>query len=127
MRYGSLFTGIGGIDLGFDRAGMECVWQVEIDEACRRILNRHWSNVRKYEDVRQVGKDELETVDLIAGGFPCQDLSTAGNREGLAGSRSGTWFEFRRILSECRPEWCFIENVPGLLSSAKGRDFAVIL
>lgn len=77
MRYGSLFSGIGGFDLGFDRAGMECAWQVEKDEKARAVLTKHWPNVPKYEDVRHVGKQNLAAVDLICGGFPCQDLSVA--------------------------------------------------
>jgi len=127
MKYGSLFSGIGGFDLGFDRAGMQCTWQVEINEHARSVLKRHWSDVPKYEDVKNVGKRELESVDLICGGFPCQDLSVAGNRAGLDGERSGLWFEFRRILSELRPSWVIAENVPGLLSSNGGRDFAIVL
>jgi len=127
MRFGSLFAGIGGFDLGLERAGMECAWQVEIDPWCRQVLAKHWPDVPRYEDVRDVGRDNLEPVDLVCGGFPCQDLSVAGRREGLDGERSGLWFEYHRILEEIRPDWVVIENVPGLLSSAGGRDFAVIL
>lgn len=127
MRFGSLFSGIGGIDLGLERAGMECAWQVEIDEYARRVLEKHWPEVERYGDVKEVGKYNLEPVDLICGGFPCQDVSVAGKRSGLAGKRSGLWHEFHRILEEMRPEWCVIENVPGLLSSNKGRDFATII
>lgn len=126
MRYGSLFTGVGGFDLGFDRAGMTCAWQVERDAQCRTVLERHWPGVERYEDVRNVGA-ELAAVDLICGGFPCQDLSVAGRRAGLAGERSGLWHEFHRIVTELTPQWVVIENVPGLLSSNGGRDFAVIL
>ncbi len=127
MKYGSLFTGIGGFDLGFDRAGMECTWQCEIDKYARAVLSKHWPNVERLEDVQQIGKENLGPVDLICGGFPCQDLSVAGKRAGLAGSKSGLWFEFARILGELKPAWVVIENVPGLLSSNKGKDFAVIL
>lgn len=126
MRFGSLFSGIGGFDLGFERAGMECAWQCEIDDNCRGVLKRHWPEVHIYDDVRDIGRG-VEPVDLICGGFPCQDLSVAGRRKGLAGERSGLWHEFARVLAEVRPEWCVIENVPGLLSSNKGRDFAVVL
>jgi len=101
--FGSLFSGIGGFDLGFERAGMSCKWQVEIDDAAAGVLDRHWSGVAKYKDVRNVGRDNLETVDVICGGFPCQDLSIAGKRAGLDGERSGLWFEFRRIVEELKP------------------------
>ena len=127
MKFGSLFSGIGGFDLGLERAGMECAWQVELDFYAGDILRRHWPNVKHLGDVKNVGKTNLDPVDLICGGFPCQDLSVAGRRAGLAGERSGLWFEYHRILEELRPGWCIIENVPGLLSSNKGKDFAVIL
>jgi DNA (cytosine-5)-methyltransferase 1 len=127
LKYGSLFTGVGGFDLGFDQAGMECVWQVEKDERCRQVLERHWPSVRRYTDVRDVGARNLEPVDIVTGGFPCQDLSVAGKRGGLAGERSGLWFEFHRVVAELKPGWVVIENVPGLLSSNEGCDFAAIL
>jgi len=126
MRFGSLFSGIGGFDLGFEQAGMECAWQCEIDNTARSVLARHWPNVPIIEDVRNVGRD-VTAVDLVCGGFPCQDLSIAGPRTGLAGKRSGLWFEFLRILTELKPRWVVIENVPGLLSSHRGRDFAIVL
>ena len=127
ITFGSLFSGIGGFDLGFERSGMECKWQVEIEPFCLEILSKHWPDVKKYNDVRRVGKQNLESVELVCGGFPCQNLSLAGKREGLAGSKSGLWFEFYRILEEIRPKWVVIENVPGMLSSNKGQDFAIIL
>ena len=126
MRFASLFSGIGGFDLGLERAGMECVFQCEIDTHCGMLLGSKWPEVRKEADVRAFGAD-LAGVDLICGGFPCQDLSVAGRRAGLAGERSGLWSEFHRILEVARPRWCLIENVPGLLSSNEGRDFAIIL
>lgn len=94
IRFGSLFSGIGGIDLGLERAGMQCVWQVEIDEFCRKVLTKHWPDVPKFNDVRECGKHNLEQVDLIAGGFPCQDISNAGKRAGIDGKQSGLWSEF---------------------------------
>lgn len=106
---------------------MACAWQVEIDPAARSVLANHWPDVRRFEDVRQVGAANLAAVDLVCGGFPCQDLSVAGKRAGLDGERSGLWFEFHRIVAELRPQWVVVENVPGLLSSSGGRDFAVIL
>ena len=127
LTFGSLFAGIGGFDLGFEQAGMTCLWQVEIDNQCNEVLVHHWSNVERLEDIQNVGRHNLRSVDLICGGFPCQDLSVAGKREGLSGERSGLWFEFHRVLEELRPRWAIIENVPGLLSSNGGRDFAVVL
>lgn len=125
MRFGSLFSGIGGFDLGFERAGMECVWQVEIEKDCQRVLARHFPNAERFADVSTIR--EFPAVNVICGGFPCQDLSVAGKRAGLAGERSGLWFEFLRIIESNLPRWIVIENVPGLLSSDEGRDFAAIL
>jgi len=127
MKFGSLFTGVGGFDLGFERAGFECVWQVERDAHCLEVLAEHYPNVERYTDVRTVGKHNLKPVELICGGFPCQDLSVAGKRAGFDGERSSLWFEFERIIDELQPKWVVIENVPGLLSSKQGRDFGFIL
>lgn len=115
MKFGSLFSGIGGMDLGLERAGMVCKWQVEIDEHATKVLTKHWPNVPRFRDVRDVGKRNLEWVDLIAGGFPCQDVSHAGKRIGIEGARSGLWSEFHRIISELRPRYALVENVTGLL------------
>ena len=127
MKFGSLFSGIGGFDLGFEQAGMQCAWQCEIDKHARSVLATHWPGVPCIEDVRDVRRDTVAAVDLICGGFPCHDLSVAGKRAGLAGERSGLWFEFHRVLADLRPQWVVVENVPGLLSSHRGADFAVIL
>jgi len=126
LTFGELFAGIGGFSVGFERAGMRCLWKAEIDARCQDVLRTHWPDVPNLGDVKHVGRD-TEPVDIICGGFPCQDVSIAGNRKGLAGERSGLWFEFHRILGELKPEWVVIENVTGLLSSNKGRDFATIL
>lgn len=127
MRVGSTFSGIGGIDLGFERAGHTVAWQVEIDDNPRRVLQRHWPDTPLYGDITQVNGDDLEPVDILVGGFPCQDLSVAGNRAGLAGHRSGLFWEFARLASELSPQWVLIENVPGLLSSHGGRDFDALV
>lgn len=127
MTFGSLFSGIGGFDLGFEQAGMTCAWQVEIEDFPQAVLQTHWPNVPKLRDVCTVGAHNLEPVDLICGGFPCQDLSVAGKRAGLAGSRSGLFWEVVRILGEMRPAWFVLENVPGLFSSDGGRDFGIVL
>jgi DNA (cytosine-5)-methyltransferase 1 len=112
LTIGSLFSGIGGLELGIERAGLgRTAWQVEIDPFCRRVLAKHWPGVLQYEDVRNVGAQNLPRVDLICGGFPCQDVSSAGTRAGLSGPKSGLWREFRRIVSELRPRFVVVENV----------------
>ena len=113
--FGSLFAGIGGIDLGLERAGWQCRWQVEIDPFCQQILAKHWPEVKRYGDIRKLTGNEFKHVDLICGGFPCQDLSQAGKRAGIEGTRSRLWFEFTRIIGVVRPRYVCIENVPGLL------------
>ena len=120
MRFGSLFAGIGGFDLGLERSGMQCAWQVEIDPFCRQVLAKHWPDVPRYEDVRDVGRRNLEWVDVITGGFPCQDISNAGKREGIEGERSGLWTEFARIICELRPRYVIVENVAALLVRGMG-------
>jgi DNA (cytosine-5)-methyltransferase 1 len=160
LTYGSLFSGIGGMDLGLDRAGLTCSWQVEIDDYARRVLARHWPDVRRWDDVRtfppladaerlggepgRVGgvvgfapgageEDGTQrqrhgcstdhrgatlsdwSADLICGGFPCQDISFAGKGAGLAGERSGLWYEFARVVRVLRPRYVLVENVAALL------------
>ncbi len=127
LTYISLFSGIGGFDLGFDHAGMACQAQVEFNPKASAVLQHHWPNVKRFKDVRDVGRNNLPDVDIICGGFPCQDVSVAGDRAGLAGERSGLWFQYLRIIQELQPRWVVIENVPGLLSSNGGRDFAIIV
>ena len=113
LRYLSLFSGIGGFDLGFDRAGMTCAGQVEIDDYCRRVLAKHWPDVPRMADIREVIGDEFGTIDVICGGFPCQPHSLAGKRRGAADDRN-LWPEYRRIVESARPRWVVGENVPGL-------------
>jgi len=120
VTFGSLFAGIGGFDLGLERAGMECKWQVEIDDFCNRVLEKHWPHVKRYRDVREVGKHNLEPVDLICGGFPCQDISLAGKAAGITGERSGLWSEYARIVGEMGPRYVLVENVTGLLKRGMG-------
>jgi len=114
LTFGSLFAGVGGLDLGLERAGLRCRWQVEIDAWCRGVLARHWPDVPKFADVREVGAAQLGHVDVIAGGFPCQDISTAGRRAGIEGARSGLWSEYIRIVRELRPRYVLVENVGAL-------------
>jgi DNA (cytosine-5)-methyltransferase 1 len=129
LTFGSLFAGIGGIDLGLEWAGMRCRWQVEIDPYCRAVLQKHWPNIIKWEDIRtfppQCGNDELDSwwrVDVLAGGFPCQDISEANaHGEGLDGERSALWFEFARIVGVLRPRYVLVENVAALAYRGLGR------
>jgi len=131
LTFGSLFAGIGGFDLGFERAGMVCAWQVEINDYCRRVLAKHWPHVQRYIDVRECGKANLGAVDVICGGFPCQPHSLAGKRLGAADDRN-LWPEYFRIVAEVRPRWVVAENVPGIrttildqvLSDLEGLDYS---
>ena len=112
--FGSLFAGIGGIDLGLERAGWAGRWQVEYEPFCQRVLAKHWPDVTRYGDIYDVDWGDVEPVDLIAGGFPCQPWSNAGQRKGLADDR-WLWPEFERCIRELRPRYVLVENVPGLL------------
>ena len=114
MRVGSLFSGIGGIDLGLQRAGMEIAFQVEIDPYCQQVLAKHWPDVPRYGDIKTLRGDELEPVDLLAGGPPCQPFSVAGKRGGTADDRH-LWPEMLRLVQSCRPAWVLVENVAGLV------------
>lgn len=119
-----LFSGIGGFSLGLERAGMRTVAFCEIEPFCRAVLAQHWPEVPIYDDVRTLTADTLRrdgiTVDVICGGFPCQDVSTAGMRAGLEGERSGLWAEYGRLIGEVRPKFAIVENVTGLLSLGFG-------
>lgn len=121
LTFGSLFSGIGGFDLGFERAGMQCKWQVEIDDYATRVLAKHWLHVTRYRDIRDVGKHNLERVDVICGGFPCQDISYAGKGAGLDGERSGLFFELMRVVGEMGPRVVVLENVAALLTRGLDR------
>jgi len=116
MKMGSLFSGIGGLDLGLEKSipGLQTVWQVEKEPFCRSVLERHWPNTKRYDDVRTVGAHNLEPVDVLCGGFPCQDISIAGKGEGLHGERSGLWWEFHRLINDLRPRVAVMENVSAI-------------
>lgn len=119
FSYGSLFSGIGGVDLGLDRAGFTCKWQVENNAHAIRVLEKHWPEVPRYDDVKTF--DGGASVDLIAGGFPCQDISNAANnRSGLDGERSGLWWQMLRIIDRNKPPFVLIENVSRLLRMGFG-------
>lgn len=115
MTIGSLFSGIGGLELGLEQAGWGPVlWQAERDPFALSVLARHWPDARRYADVRDVDATAAP-VDIVCGGFPCQDLSTANVRArvGLAGARSGLWAEFARVVGVLRPRFVVVENVAG--------------
>ncbi|WP_284427545.1 DNA (cytosine-5-)-methyltransferase [Acidovorax sp. SUPP1855] len=124
---GSLFAGIGGFDLGFEQAGYTTAWQVEIEPHLREVLALRFPHARQFADVREVGAHNLSPVDVLIGGFPCQDVSSMGARAGLAGNRTGLFWEVCRIVEEIRPQWVVLENVVGLLTSNGGQDFGVVL
>jgi DNA (cytosine-5)-methyltransferase 1 len=130
---GSLFAGIGGFDLGFERAGFRTAWQVEINPINRAVLADRFPHAERFEDVRACGRQNLAPVDCITAGFPCQDISVAGNRKkdktqsGLKGKRSGLFFEVMRILDEIRPVWVVLENVEALLHSNDCADFETVI
>ena len=118
VRIGSLFAGIGGFERGIEAAieGAETIWQVERDPFCQKVLQKHWPNSRIYNDVKDITKDNVEPVDMIIGGFPCQDISAANSGgRGLNGEKSGLWWEMHRIISELRPKIAIMENVPNIL------------
>ena len=121
LTFGSLFAGIGGFDLGFERAGMVCKWQVEIDDYANRVLSKHWPAVHRERDIRQCGRHNLQRVDVICGGFPCQDISYAGLGAGLEGERSGLFFEAIRVVRELQPRIVVLENVAALLTRGLDR------
>lgn len=134
MRVGSLFSGVGGFDLGFERAGMELAWHSEIEPHACAVLRERWPDVPNLGDVTKIDGATIPPVDVICGGFPCQDLSVAGKRRGFEGERSVLAFEFLRIVREMReatdgaaPTFLVLENVPGLFTSAGGRDFGALL
>jgi DNA (cytosine-5)-methyltransferase 1 len=115
LTVGSLFSGIGGLDLGLERAGMEIQWQSEIDPYCCRVLAKHWPDVRNLGDVRCARFEEAPPVDVLAGGFPCQDLSSAGRRAGIKGKHSRLWAHFARAVEALRPRYVIVENSPALI------------
>lgn len=129
LRVASFFAGIGGFDLGFERAGIQTVWQCEKKPFCLDILEKHWPDVPRRDDITEVGADDIPEAEIWAGGFPCQDVSLArmGPRSGLRGKQSGLFYDFANLIGERRPELVVLENVAALLSSHDGRDFAIIL
>ena len=129
FRVASLFSGIGGFDLGFERAGFDITFQCELDKFCRGILKHRWPETPCYENIKELTATTIPYSDVWAGGFPCQDVSLArmGARDGLKGKRSGLFHDFARLVGEARPRVVLLENVAGLLSSHRGRDFSTVI
>lgn len=128
MRFASFFAGIGGFDLGFQRAGMKPVFHCEIDPYCQRILTRHWPEVPLHDDINTLEYEKIPEAELWAGGWPCQDVSHANHeREGIHGERSGLFFKFAELARKARPTWIVLENVSGLLSSDRGTAFESVI
>jgi len=124
VKFLSLFDGCHMFGLGARRAGFDCAGTSEIDTHAANVTRYHYPTTPQLGDVRNVGSTD---ADLIIGGFPCQDLSVAGDRRGLAGGRSGLFCEIMRIARESAPRWLLLENVPGLLSSNRGRDMGTVV
>ncbi len=123
MRVLDLFSGIGGFSLGLERAGMRTVAFCEIDPYCRAVLRKHWPDVPCFADVCALGTESLTSVgpiDVICGGFPCHDISVAGDRAGITGTRSGLWRELVRAIRLVRPRFAIVENVAALLGFGMG-------
>jgi DNA (cytosine-5)-methyltransferase 1 len=119
MKFISLFAGIGGFDLGLERAGMQCVGQVEINPFCQQVLGKHWPTIKRIGDIRNVTAESFGSVDLICGGFPCQPFSSAGKRRGKYDTRF-LWPEMLRVIEAYRPAWVLGENVIGIVKMALG-------
>lgn len=112
LKHLDLFSGIGGFSLGLERTGgFETVGFCDSDKKTHLVLKKHWAAVPIYDDVSTLKGSDLGTIDIITGGFPCQDLSVAGKGAGLSGARSGLWFEFHRLIKETQPKWVIAENV----------------
>ena len=127
MRHASFFSGVGGLDLGFERAGIETVSVSEIDPYANTVLAERFPDAPNLGSITEVNADDIPEADIWSGGFPCQDLSVAGKRAGFAGKRSSLAFTFLDLVEQRRPRWLVLENVPGLFSSNSGADFGRLL
>lgn len=128
MNVLDLFSGIGGFSLGLERAGMKTIAFCEIDEAARKVLKKHWPEVPIYHDVSKLNATKYRnSVDVVCGGFPCQDLSQAGHQIGFSGERSSLYTEMLRVIGDCMPRYAIFENVTSLLTGESGRWFAQFL
>ena len=133
LKLGSLFSGIGGFELGLHRSipNLETVWQVEQDKFCQKILNKHWPNSQIYNDITTINTEELESVDILCAGFPCQDISVAGKQEGINGKKSGLFWEMWRIIRDFREQGrtiplLLLENVPAITTNGLGHVLGAI-
>ena len=122
-----LFSGIGGFSLGLEQAGMQTVAFCEIDPFCQSILKKHWPLIPIYDDVAKLRGKDIGQVEVICGGFPCQDVSSAGQQKGITANRSGLWSEYCRLIGEIQPQFAIVENVIGLLQGGQGRWFGRVL
>ena len=127
MRHASFFSGVGGLDLGFEKAGIETVSVSEIDPYANSVLAERFPDAPNLGSITEINKDDIPEADIWSGGFPCQDLSVAGKRKGFSGKRSSLAFTFLDLVEQRRPRWLVLENVPGLFSSNKGLDFLRLL
>ena len=127
MKHASFFSGVGGLDLGFERAGIETVSVSEIDPYANAVLAERFSDAPNLGSITEVDTNDIPDADIWSGGFPCQDLSVAGKRAGFAGKRSSLAFTFLDLVEQRRPRWLVLENVPGLFSSNNGADFGRLL
>jgi len=129
LRVASFFSGIGGFDLGLEKAGMEIVFQCEVNRFCQKVLKKNWPDLPIISDINNVNEEQVPDAEVWCGGFPCQDLSLAnqGKRKGLGGERSGLFYKYANLISKKHPKWVLIENVPGLLNSNNGEDFKTLL
>ncbi|WP_374249727.1 DNA cytosine methyltransferase [Thermomonas sp.] len=129
LNHASFFSGIGGFDLGFEQLGIKTVSLCEKKPFCRRVLAARWPEVPLFEDIQSVDPNQIPTAEVWSAGFPCQDLSLArmGPRDGLRGSQSGLFHDFAALVDTRRPQIVVLENVHGLLTSHRGRDFAIVL
>lgn len=116
-----IFSGIGGFSFGLEKSGMKTVAFCEINPFCQKVLSKHWPDVPLFHDITLLGKKDLPQIDVIAGGFPCQDISIAGKKKGINAERSGLWTEFARLINEIRPKYAIIENVANLRSQGLAR------
>jgi len=115
VTVGSLFSGIGGLDLGLERAGMKVIWQSEIDPYCCKVLKKHWPEVPNHGNIKEINWQEIQRPNIIAGGYPCQPFSQAGKRKGTQDPRH-LWPWVREAISQLRPDYAILENVPGHLT-----------
>jgi len=127
LRHASFFSGVGGLDLGFERAGIETVSVSEIDPYANTVLAERFPGAPNLGSITEINADDIPEADIWSGGFPCQDLSVAGKRAGFSGKRSSLAFTFLDLVEQRRPRWLVLENVPGLFSSNQGRDFLRLL